>query len=89
MSIPTSKERLHPSYWAALMPDRRAIIFGASGTIVTYGELNERSNRCAYFMRSLGLHAGDRVAMLIENHPAFLEIAWAAQNSGRLFTPIS
>ena len=29
------------------------------------------------------------MAFLIENHPRFLEIAWAAHNSGLYFTPIS
>jgi long-chain acyl-CoA synthetase len=80
---------LHPAHWAEQTPDRAAIIFGGSGKVITYGALNERANRCAHLMRSLNLQVGDRVAMLIENHPAFLEIAWAAQNAGLIFTPIS
>jgi acyl-CoA synthetase (AMP-forming)/AMP-acid ligase II len=40
-------------------------------------------------MRQAGLTRGSHVAMLIENHPAFLEIAWAAHNAGLYFTPIS
>jgi long-chain acyl-CoA synthetase len=81
--------RKHPRYWASLTPDRPALIFGGSGEIVTYGELSERSNRCAQLMRRLGLQRGAHVAMLIENHPRFMEIAWAAHNAGLYLTPIS
>jgi len=84
-----SKKNLHPRHWAAVMPDRPALIFGLSGTVVTYARLSDRADRCAHLMRSLDLRAGDTVAMLIENHPVFLEIAWAAQNAGLYFTPIS
>lgn len=79
----------HPRHWAALDPDRPAVILGGCGVVVTYGELSERADRCAQLLRRLGLGRGDHVAMLIENHPRFLEIAWAAQNSGLYFTPIS
>ena len=40
-------------------------------------------------MRRLGLERGSHVALLIENHPRFLEIAWAAHNAGLYYTPIS
>ncbi len=80
---------LHPRHWAAIDPSRVAVIFGASGETLTYGALSERSNRCAQLLRRLGLDRGDHLALLIENHPRFLEIVWAAHNSGLYFTPIS
>jgi acyl-CoA synthetase (AMP-forming)/AMP-acid ligase II len=70
-------------------PDRPALIFGGSGEVVTYGQLSERSNRCAHLLRRLGLQRGTHVAILIENHPRFMEIAWAAHNAGLYLTPIS
>jgi len=79
----------HPRHWAQLAPARPALIFGGSGTVVTYAELSERADRCAQLLRRLGLGRGDHVALLIENHPSFLEVAWAAHNSGLYFTPIS
>lgn len=79
----------HPRHWASLTPDRPAIIFGGSGTVVTYGELDARANRCAHLLRRLGLQRGDHLAILVENHPHFLELAWAAQNAGLYFTPVS
>lgn len=80
---------LHPRHWAAIDPSRPAVIFGGSGEVLTYGVLSEKSNRCAQLLRRFGLGRGDHVALLIENHPRFLEIAWAAHNSGLYFTPIS
>jgi acyl-CoA synthetase (AMP-forming)/AMP-acid ligase II len=60
-----------------------------SGEVVTYGELEARSNRLAQFFRDVGLKPGDGIAVLVENHPRFLEVAWAAQRSGLYYTPLS
>ena len=79
----------HPRHWAGVTPDKPAMIFAGSGRVVSYRELSERSNRCAQMLRRLGLQRGDHVALLIENHPIFMEVAWAAQNAGLHFTPIS
>ena len=79
----------HPSVTAETYPHKPAIIMGGSGEIVTYKELDERSNQGAQLFRSLGLKAGDHIGMMLENTRQFLEIAWAAQRSGIIFTPIS
>jgi fatty-acyl-CoA synthase len=84
----TQPLHLHPRYWARVTPDRPALVFG-SGERVSYATLDENANRCARLMRREGLVRGAHVAMLIENHPRFLEIAWAAHNAGLYFTPIS
>ena len=88
MAPPTTLTK-HPRHWAAVSPKRPAVIFGGSGQVVTYAALDERSNRCAHLLRGLGLQRGAHVALLIENHPCFLEMAWAAHNAGLYFTPIS
>jgi len=62
---------------------------GNSGEMVTYRQLDERSNQGAQLFRSLGLQAGDHIGMMIENTHQFLEICYAAQRSGIIFTPIS
>lgn len=59
-------------------PDRPAIIC-TNGETVTYAELAERASRLAGAFRKLGLVEGDVVAILSENAPAFLEIAWACR----------
>jgi long-chain acyl-CoA synthetase len=79
----------HPSITAETYPHKAAIIMGESGEIVTYRQLDERSNQGARLFRSLGLKSGDHIAMMMENNRAFLEIVWAAQRSGLIFTPVS
>jgi acyl-CoA synthetase (AMP-forming)/AMP-acid ligase II len=80
---------LHPRHWAERDPERPAIIFEPSGYVLSYGALVNRSNRCAQFLLTRGTAADSTIALLIENHPAFFEIAWAAQNAGIIYTPIS
>ena len=79
----------HPSITAQTYPHKPAIIMGASGEMVTYRQLDQRSNQGAQLFRSLGLQAGDHIAMMMENNARFLEISWAAQRAGIIFTPIA
>ncbi|HEY8153479.1 MAG TPA: AMP-binding protein [Myxococcota bacterium] len=80
---------MYPGTLAKLHPDKPAYLMAASGEVVTYRELDERSNQGAQLLRSLGLRPGDPIAILLENHPRFFEICWAAQRSGLYYTPIS
>jgi acyl-CoA synthetase (AMP-forming)/AMP-acid ligase II len=80
---------LHPAYHASERPDQPAIVMGNGGVCATYGELEARSNQGAQLFRKLGLQRGDHVALLMENHPRFFEICWAAQRAGLYYTPIS
>lgn len=80
---------MHPRHWAKVSPEKPAIIYPRTGEIITYRELDDRSTRCANLMRRAGLKPGDHVALIMENHPQFLEIAWAAQRCGLYFTAIS
>ena len=79
----------HPSLHARTTPDKIAYRMAASGDAITYRQLDERSNQGAQLFRSLGLKAGDHVALLMENSLAFMEICWAAQRSGLYYTAIS
>ena len=60
-----------------------------SGEVVTYKELDERSNKIANLFRSKNLNSGDHIAIFMENNVRFTEILWAAQRSGLYYTPIS
>ena len=60
-----------------------------SGETVTYRQLDEQSNRIAQLFRSLGLKAGDHIALFLENNARFFEICWGAQRSGLVYTAIS
>ena len=58
---------MHPGTFAATDPDRPAIIVEPAGTVVTYQELERRSNQVAQLLRSRGLGPGARMAILAEN----------------------
>jgi long-chain acyl-CoA synthetase len=79
----------YPGYYAAVDPDRPAVVMGGAGTVVTYGELDQRSNQFARLLRDAGLRRGDRIAVLMENNPRYLEVTWAALRSGLYVTPVN
>jgi len=79
----------HPSAYAAIEPERPAIIMGGSGRVVTYAELDARSNRIAHLLRRHGLGVGSHLALLLENRVEFLEALWGALRSGVYVTPIN
>ncbi|MFD9663549.1 acyl-CoA synthetase [Rhodococcus sp. NPDC059968] len=69
--------------------DRPAVVMVNSGATVSYRELDERSKRLAQLLKAAGLKRGDRVAILLENHPRYFEVFWAAQRSGMHTVPIN
>jgi long-chain acyl-CoA synthetase len=79
----------HPSVHARTQPDKIAYQMAGTGKAITYRELDELSNQGAHLFRSLGLKAGDHIALLMENRLAFMEICWAAQRAGLYYTAIS
>ena len=80
---------MHPHIHAKKNPDKPAFIMANSGEVVTYKELDERSNKIANLFRSKNLNSGDHIAIFMENNVRFTEILWAAQRSGLYYTPIS
>ena len=80
---------MHLGQIAAQTPDKPAVVMAGSGRIVTFRELNEESNRLAQLLYAEGLRPGDHIAFMLENHPLYLAIAWAAQRSGLYYTAIS
>jgi acyl-CoA synthetase (AMP-forming)/AMP-acid ligase II len=80
---------MHPTKLAEAQPDKPAYIMAESGLVVTRKEFDEASNQGAHLFRKLGLKRGDHIAILLENHPRFLQICLAAQRSGIYYTAIS
>lgn len=74
---------------AKFPPDHVAYIMAQTGKVITYGELEQKSNQIAHLFRNLGLKRGDNVALCLENHGAFLQICWGAYRAGLYFTAIS
>ncbi|MEL0151298.1 MAG: AMP-binding protein, partial [Rhodobiaceae bacterium] len=73
---------MHPYIHAANIPDQPAYIMASTDEVVTYKQLNDRSNQIAQLARSRGLKIGDGIAIFMENNVHFLEICWAAQRAG-------
>jgi long-chain acyl-CoA synthetase len=80
---------MHLGHVAAQTPDKPAVIMAGSGRVVTFRELNDASNRLARLLHAEGLRPGDHIAFMLENHPLYLAVAWAAQRSGLYYTAIS
>ena len=74
---------------ASMAPDRPAMIDSASGTVLTYRELDERSARFAQYLAANGVKRGDTVALFMENNPRFMEIVWGTRRSGIYITAIN
>ncbi|MFW6150718.1 MAG: class I adenylate-forming enzyme family protein [Chloroflexota bacterium] len=52
------------------MPDKAALVFGDES--ISYGELDEKANRIANTLRSMGVEKGSHVALLISYNPQWL-----------------
>ncbi|MFN3524233.1 MAG: acyl-CoA synthetase [Phenylobacterium sp.] len=70
-------------------PDKPALISADTGAVVTFAELDERSNRMARFLYAQGLRRGDHIAVLMENNLRFMDPVWAAFRSGLYVTTIN
>ena len=80
---------MHPGTVAVTDPERPAIIVEPAGIVVTYRELEQRSNRMAHLLRARGLGLGRRIAILADNRAEYLEIAWGAQRAGLQYVGIN
>jgi hypothetical protein len=64
---------------ASLQPDRPAVIMASSGEVLTYGELERRSNKLAHLLRANGLQRLDHFAIFMENHVRYAECCAAGK----------
>jgi long-chain acyl-CoA synthetase len=80
---------MHPTIHAQSAPDKPAIIMGGSGQIITYKQLDDRSNQFAQFARSHGLQIGDTIAICMENCAEYFDVVWGAQRSGLIYVAMS
>ena len=80
---------MHPYIHAQNHPDKPAYIMASTGEIITYKELDDRTNQAAQLFRAAGLKPGDAIAIYMENNARFFELCWAAQRAGLYFSCIS
>jgi len=80
---------MYPGHHARNSPDKPAVIAARTGEVLTYAELDARSSRLAQLLRAEGLRRGDHLAVFLENHLSYFEIAWAALRSGLYLTTVN
>jgi long-chain acyl-CoA synthetase len=69
-------------------PDRPAL-FEGSRLLRDYAGLADRAARLACALHSAGLHPGDRIALFMRNHPAYLEVLYGAWWAGLAVVPMN
>jgi len=72
---------------AARHPDRPAIRL--DGEELTFAELDDLSSRAAGRLRSLGVRAGDRVALHLPNTPVFAVLYYGILRAGGVVVPVN
>jgi fatty-acyl-CoA synthase len=75
--------------FARTVPHRPALIVSDTGEVLTYQELDDRSNRLARYLQAQGVQRGQTVALFMENNPRFMEVVWAARRSGLYLTAVN
>ncbi|MFC1886302.1 class I adenylate-forming enzyme family protein [Thermodesulfobacteriota bacterium] len=68
-------------------PHKTAVIF--KGKIITYQELNTRANRFANRLLDEGFTPGDKICIMSENCPEFIEAAIALAKIGVAWVPVN
>jgi long-chain acyl-CoA synthetase len=72
---------------ARYRPDHLALVCGE--TRLTWRQLGARVNRVANALNGLGLRKGDKLAVVMPNCLAVLEVYWAAVQMGLVLVPLS
>src|SRR6476469_7660751 len=80
---------MYPGKHAYLRPLQPAFIMASTGEIVTYRELDARSNRLAHLFRKRGLNRLDHYSIFMENNNRYLEACGAGERSGLYYTCVN
>ena len=80
---------MYPALKAKADPAHPAFIMASTGEVVTYAELDARSNRLAHLLRANGLKRLDHYAIFMENNNRYLECCAAGHRSGLYYTCIN
>jgi long-chain acyl-CoA synthetase len=72
---------------AAKYGDKTALIF--QGRETTYAELDREIDRAAAGIAALGVRSGDRVAVLVQNTPHFVEAYFGVERAGGVMIPLN
>jgi long-chain acyl-CoA synthetase len=72
---------------ARLRPAHPALVF--EGRTTTYGELDDRARRYAHVLAAAGVRRGDRVAVMLENHPDWFAVVHGCGRLGAVVVPVN
>ena len=83
MNLANSLQRI------ALADPRRPALYEGDRLVHDYGRLADRAARLASAFLAAGLQPGDRVAILMRNHPAYLEVLYGVWWAGLAVVPMN
>jgi fatty-acyl-CoA synthase len=69
-------------------PDKIALIYG-EGDTVSYRQLADGADRVSALLQQRGVGRGDRVALMSENSPEFLQVLFGTVQLGAVFVPVN
>jgi long-chain acyl-CoA synthetase len=80
---------VYPGKHAASRPDHPAVIMAQTGEVMTYGELEARSNQLAHLLRARGLNRLDHYAIFMENNLHYIACCSPGARTGVYYTCIN
>src|SRR5215217_3188391 len=80
---------MYPGAYVDSQPDKPAVVMASSGPAQNFAEIDAAANRLSRVLRDAGVQPGDHVAMCMENHPRYLEVAWGCHYAGAVYTAVS
>jgi fatty-acyl-CoA synthase len=73
--------------WSELHPKKNAILYGEEQ--ISYFELQQKTNLTSYWLKSMGIKKGDRVAIMLNNCPEFVELYLSCAKLVVIFVPFN
>jgi long-chain acyl-CoA synthetase len=80
---------MYPGKHAISGAQRPAVIMAGTGEVVSYAELEARSNRLAHLLRARGLQRLDHYAIYMENNARYIESCGAGERAGLYYTCVN
>lgn len=80
---------MYPPRIATERPDSVAFVMAASGSSLTYRQLDEQSNQLAHLLRSRGVTAGASIVLVMENRIEWPVVVAAGMRAGLYVTPVN
>jgi long-chain acyl-CoA synthetase len=74
---------------AGTRAEQPALIMAQTGEVVTYAELEARTNRLAHLLRARGLRRLDHYAIFMENNARYIESCSAGERTGLYYTCVN